>query len=67
MKVHIDKTKCTLCATCVGICPEVFEMKEDGSINIKDEFKDKDIPKELEAKVKEAQSMCPSSAVIVEE
>jgi ferredoxin len=67
MKVHIDQDKCTVCATCVAICPEVFEMKEDGSVGVKDEFKGKDIPEDLKAKVKEAQSMCPSGAIVVEE
>jgi ferredoxin len=67
MKVHIDQEKCSVCASCVAICPEVFEMKDDGSVGVKEEFKDKEIPSELEAKVKEAQSMCPSSAVVVEE
>jgi ferredoxin len=67
MKVHIDQEKCAVCASCVAICPEVFEMKEDGSIGVKDELKGQDIPQELEGKVKEAQSMCPSSAVVIEE
>ena len=32
MKVSIDKSKCIDCATCVGICPEVFEIKDDGTV-----------------------------------
>ncbi|KUK76938.1 MAG: 4Fe-4S ferredoxin [candidate division WS6 bacterium 34_10] len=66
MKVSIDQSKCTVCATCVAICPEVFEMKENGTVDVKDEFKGKDVSAELEEKVKEAQSMCPSSAIVVE-
>jgi ferredoxin len=66
MKVSIDKEKCSLCATCVAICPEVFELKDDGSIDVKNEYKGADVPSELEAKVKEAQSSCPSMAIIVE-
>ena len=67
MKVSINQELCTVCASCVAICPEVFELKNDGSVDVKDEYKDKDVPKELEAKVKEAQNMCPSLAIIVEE
>ncbi|KUK77039.1 MAG: 4Fe-4S ferredoxin [candidate division WS6 bacterium 34_10] len=66
MKASIDQSKCTVCATCVAICPEVFELKDDGTVGVKDEFKGKDVPAELEGKVKEAQSMCPSSAIVVE-
>jgi len=67
MKVSIDKTKCVLCASCVAICPEVFEMKDDGSVDVKSEFQGKDVPSELEGKVKEAQSMCPATAIVIEE
>jgi len=67
MKVSIDQEKCTMCATCVAICPEVFELKDDGSVDVKDEYKGTDVPTELEAKVKEAQSSCPSMAIVVEE
>ncbi|HCC68245.1 TPA: ferredoxin [Patescibacteria group bacterium] len=67
MKVSIDQTKCAVCASCVAICPEVFEMKDDGTVDVKKEYKDKDIPKELESKVKESQSMCPSVAITIKE
>ncbi len=66
MKVSIDQSKCTVCATCVAICPEVFELKDDGTVGVKDDFKGKDVSAELEEKVKEAQGMCPSSAIVVE-
>ena len=67
MKVSIDQLKCTVCASCVAICPEVFEMKDDGSVDVKDEFKGKPLPAELESKVKEAQAACPTHAIVVEE
>lgn len=63
MKASIDQTKCQQCATCVAICPEVFEIKEDGTVNVKDEWKEKDVPKELEEKVKQAEEMCPAGAI----
>lgn len=67
MKVSIDQEKCVVCGSCVAICPEVFEMKDDGTVDVKKEFQGKDVPSELEAKVKEAQSMCPTSAIVTEE
>lgn len=66
MKVSIDQEKCVVCGSCVAVCPEVFEMKDDGTVDVKEEFKGKDVPSELEAKVKEAQSMCPTAAIITE-
>lgn len=66
MKVSIDQTKCVACGSCVAICPEVFEMKEDGTVNVKSEYIGKDIPQEFEAKVREAHDMCPSTAIVIE-
>ena len=68
MKVTLDKEKCTLCFSCVAICPEVFEMKDDGSVDVKDEFKGVDITDvQLQEKVREAASVCSSLAIAVEE
>lgn len=66
MKVSIDKEKCSMCASCVAICPEVFEMKDDGSVDVKGEYQGNDVPTELEGKVKEAASACPTLAIVVE-
>lgn len=66
MKVSIDPTKCVACGSCVAMCPEVFEMKEDGTVDVKGEFKGKDIPVELEEKVREAHEACPSVAIVLE-
>ncbi len=67
MKVSIDHSKCVACGSCVAVCPEVFEMKDDGTVDVKQEFKGKDISRELESKVKEAHDMCPSFAIVIEE
>lgn len=67
MKVSIDHTKCIACGSCVAICPEVFEMKDDGTVDVKEEFKGKEISKELEDKVREAYDMCPATAIVIEE
>jgi len=38
-------------------------MKDDGTVDVKAEYKGKDIPKELESKVTEARDMCPTIAI----
>jgi len=68
MKVHIDHTKCSACGTCVAICPEVFEMKDDGTVDVKAEYQGVEITdSELIEKVKQASMSCPSMAIVVEE
>ncbi len=67
MKVSIDHTKCIACGSCVAICPEVFEMKEDGTVDVKEEWKGKEIPEELKEKVLEAHGMCPVTAIVIED
>jgi ferredoxin len=67
MKVSVDQEKCIVCGTCVAICPEVFEMKDNGTVDVKESFKGKDVPEDLQAKVKEAQMSCPTSAIVTEE
>jgi ferredoxin len=66
MKVSIDQEVCVACGSCVAVCPEVFEIKDDGKVDVKEEFKGKDIPKELEEKVMESLGMCPVTAIKTE-
>ena len=33
--VKVDKKKCIGCGTCPGVCPEVFEMRDDGKAHVK--------------------------------
>ncbi|EQK42485.1 MULTISPECIES: ferredoxin [Paraclostridium] len=62
MKAFVDKDICIGCGACTGICPEVFDMDDDGlAIAIKDELKS-----ELEDSAVEAQDGCPVSAIIIE-
>ena len=42
-------------------------MKDNGTVDVKEEFKGVEIPQELVEKVREAQSMCPATAVVIEE
>lgn len=62
MKAFVDKDICIGCGACTGICPEVFDMDDDGlAIAIKEELKS-----ELEDSAVEAQDGCPVSAIIIE-
>jgi len=68
MKVKIDNEKCVMCGSCVAICPEVFEMKDDGTVGVKDQYKGVDIQDAtLVEKVKQAQAGCPAAAIVIEE
>jgi ferredoxin len=57
--VKIDKEKCMGCGTCVGICPEVFELTAEGKAGVKasadlEQYKDK---------IAEAIEACPVGAI----
>ncbi len=68
MKVSIDKTKCAVCGSCVAICPEVFEMRDDGVVDVKAEYQGVDITApELQEKVRQAAMACPAMAIVIEE
>ncbi len=53
---------CIGCGTCVAICPDVFDLNDEGvAENIIG-----DVPSELEAEAKEAAESCPVNAIINE-
>lgn len=59
MKAHVDKDICIGCGLCPSICPEVFDMDDDGkAVAIKP-----DVPKELEDGAKEGAENCPVNAI----
>ena len=55
MAVTVDAEKCIGCGACVAICPNVFEMGNEGKSKVKDESGECD----LEA----AKSGCPVAAI----
>lgn len=62
MKAFVDKAVCIGCGACTGICPEIFEMEDDGLAVAKEG----EVPAELEESAVEAQDGCPVSAITVE-
>lgn len=63
MRVRVEHDLCTGDGICEEVCPEIFEVREDGLAYVKDE----DVPEDLEDAVKEAAEQCPSEAIIIEE
>ena len=59
MKVRVDTEVCAGFGVCLGLCPEVFELHDDGyAIVLVGE-----VPPELEDKVRQAVSQCPANAI----
>ncbi|CAA9384659.1 MAG: Ferredoxin [uncultured Pseudonocardia sp.] len=63
MKVKVDFDLCESNAICMGIAPEVFEVREDDFLYILDEN-----PSEaLRPKLEEAVQACPRAAIRLED
>lgn len=61
MEVKVNKDACIGCGACQAVCPEVFELDDDGyAKTIKNEIKD-----EEKDAVIEASEGCPTSAIEV--
>jgi ferredoxin len=59
MKVHVNPQVCAGFGVCLGLCPKVFELHDDGyAIVLVSE-----VPPELEDVVRQAVSQCPSGAI----
>jgi ferredoxin len=63
MKVRVDAETCIGCATCEGICPEIFEMTDEDKAIAKVE----EVPPEHEDACRDAAEQCPVEAILVEE
>ncbi|KPH61500.1 ferredoxin [Novosphingobium sp. ST904] len=63
MKVRIDNDLCAGFGICVGICPEVFELHDDGYASVLVS----EVPPELEELVRRAADQCPARAIFVTE
>lgn len=63
MKTNVDKDLCIGCGLCENICPDVFEMKDDGLSHVKIN----PVPAEHEECTLEAESECPVDAITHED
>lgn len=61
LDVSVDRGRCCGYAVCVGLCPEVFDLDDDGLARIVIDS----IPVELEAAVRHAEASCPEAAITV--
>lgn len=61
-KVSVND-KCIGCGLCTSICPEVFEINENGKSQVKEGVN----VEEYSERILEAKDSCPVSAIEVEE
>ena len=61
MKVRVDADICIGCETCVDICPEIFEMRDDIAI-----IKEENIPADLQDSCRKAADICAVDAIIID-
>jgi ferredoxin len=63
VKVIVDFDECASNAVCMGILPEVFEVRDDGYLYILNE----NPPESLRGKLREAVNACPTGAISIAE
>jgi ferredoxin len=59
MKVHVNAQVCAGFGVCLGLCPEVFELHDDGYAIVRVS----EVPPELEDSVRQAVNQCPARAI----
>ena len=63
MRVVVDFDLCESNAVCMGILPEVFEVRDDDFLSVLDETP----PEEMRPKLEEAVRRCPKQAISIAE
>jgi ferredoxin len=63
MRVVVDFDLCESNALCMGLAPEVFEVRDDYLLYVLDE----NPPEELREKVMAAVRACPKAAISIED
>lgn len=64
VKVNVDYDACEANAVCMGIVPEVFEVRDDDNLYLLIEG---DVPPALEERVRQAVASCPKAALSVQD
>jgi ferredoxin len=62
VRIVVDYDRCESNGVCMGILPEVFEVRDDNFLYVLDETP----PEALRAKVEEAVRSCPTQAISIE-
>jgi ferredoxin len=63
MRIVVDFEQCESNALCMGLAPEVFEVREDDLLYVLDE----NPPEELREKVLAAVRTCPKNAISIQD
>lgn len=63
MKVVVDFDRCESNALCMGVAPDVFEVRDDNFLYILNEHPDES----RRAEVEEAVQLCPKAAISIVE
>ena len=63
MRVKVDYDVCESNAVCMGLVPEVFEVRDDDFLYILDE----NPPESLRPRLEEAVRSCPKAAITLED
>ncbi|MCM1565716.1 MAG: ferredoxin [Dehalobacter sp.] len=61
MIAYVEKEACIGCGVCPAICPDIFEMDDDGLAVTRQE----QVPETLEESAQEAADGCPTEAIII--
>ena len=61
MRVEVDFDKCQSNAVCMGIAPEVFEVRDDGFLYVLQE----EPPESLRDRCEDAAEQCPTGAITI--
>jgi ferredoxin len=63
MKIVVDYDQCTSNGVCMGILPELFEVRDDGFLYVLNDHPDESFRERL----LEAVNSCPTGAISIEE
>ncbi len=63
MKIVVDYDECASNAVCMGIAPEIFEVRDDGFLYVLNEHPGE----EFREKVRQAANGCPTGAISIVE